>query len=397
MLEAFSRRLERGTARPIAVAVSGGADSLLTLIETVGWARANGRSVTVLSVDHGLQFDSARWTAQAGEAAQQLGCGFQALAWTGDKPTHGLPAAARQARHILLADAARALGAKVIVTGHTGDDALENTALGLGPLSEWSPSPVWPQGRGLCLLRPLLAQRREAVRGRLAGLGWTWADDPANANPASPRIAARRRIAGTGDLPTPPDLAETAALARAATFAGGGLRLPRSALRDAPPEARRRVVAAAATSCGGGQKPPLGDRADALAQRLAGLEAFTATLAGAKIIAEADRAVFVRNAGERARGGLAPIALPDVWDGRYEISGAGRALALGGLIARLPADQRRALAAIPPAARASLPAIVREGAVSCPVLAPVSNSDTHALVLGRFLTACGVYAHERDL
>ncbi len=97
---------------------------------------------------------------------------------------------------------------------------------------------------------------------------------------ASPRIAARRRIAGTGNLPTPPDLTETAALARAATFTGEVLHLPRAALRDAPPDGRRRVVAAAATSCGGGQKPPLGDRTEALAQRLAGPEAFTATLAG---------------------------------------------------------------------------------------------------------------------
>ncbi len=396
-LTAFDRRLEQNATRPIAVAVSGGADSLLTLIETVGWGRANGRAVTALSVDHGLQADSARWTAQAGEAARRLGCGFQALAWTGDKPAHGLPAAARQARHVLLADAARALGAKVVVTGHTGDDALENAALGLGPLSEWSPSPVWPQGRGLCLLRPLLAERREAVRERLAGLGWTWVDDPANANPASPRIAARSRIAGAGEAPTPPDLTETAALARTAIFTGEAMHLSRSALRDAPPDARRRVVAAAATSCGGGQKPPLGGRAGALAQRLAGPEAFTATLAGAKILAEAGQIVFVRNAGERARGGLAPITLPGVWDGRYEIAGEGEAQALGGLISSLPADQRRNLAGIPAPARPSLPVIVLGGAVSCPVLAAVSNSDIQGLVLGRFLTACGVYAHERDL
>jgi tRNA(Ile)-lysidine synthase len=397
MSDAYSRRLEQNVPRPIAVAVSGGADSLLTLIETVDWARANGRAVTALSVDHGLQSDSARWTAQAGEAAERLGCGFQALAWTGSKPAHGLPAAARQARHALLADAARALGAGVIVTGHTGDDVLENAAVGLGPLAEWSPSPVWPQGRGLCLLRPLLTERRAAVRDRLSDLSWTWVDDPANANPASPRIAARTRIAGTGDLPEPPNLTATAALARAATFTGETLRLSRSALRDARPDARRRVVAAAATSCGGGQKPPQGDRAEGLARRLAGQDTFTATLAGAKIMAEPDRVIFVRNAGERARGGLAPISLPGVWDGRYDIGGMGEARALGGLIAGLSADQRRALAAIPPGSRPSLPAIVHDGAISCPLLAPVSNSDIQGLVLGRFLTACGVYAHERDL
>jgi tRNA(Ile)-lysidine synthase len=396
-LTAFDQRLERHTSRPIAVAVSGGADSLLALVETIDWARTNGRTVVALSVDHGLQAGSGVWTEQAGEAAERLGCGFQPLAWTGAKPTTGLPAAARQARHGLLADAARALGAKVIITGHTGDDALENAALGLGPLSEWSPSPVWPQGRGLCLLRPLLGARREAVRSRLAGLGWTWVEDPANANPASARIAARIRIAGTGDVPAPPDLSDAAALARQASFAGNGLALARAALRGASTDARRRVIAAASVSAGGGEAPPRGDRLDRLADSLSGDETFTATLAGAKVVADKHMVLIVRNAGEAARGGLAPLAGPGVWDGRYVWSGVGEIQALRGLAARLPADQRRALAVLPAPCRPSLPAVLQDGTVSCPVLAPVSNSGIQAIVLGRFLTACGVFAHERDL
>jgi tRNA(Ile)-lysidine synthase len=394
---AFDRRLETRSPRPIAVAVSGGADSLLTLIETVGWAQAHGRTVVALSVDHGLQAGSDGWTRQVGESAARLGCGFQALSWIGEKPATGLPAAARRARHTLLADAARAMSAKVIVTGHTGDDALENAALNLGALSEWSSSPVWPQGRGLCLLRPFLTQRRAAVRERLAGLDWTWVEDPANANLASARIAARHHIAGTGDLPEPPDQMEAASLARMAHFEGGALWLSRPGLRAASPEARRRVASAAAVSAGGGQKPPQGDRAERLAQRLAGRDAFIATLAGAKIHADSDGVVFVRDAGERTRGGLARVVLPGVWDGRYELSGAGEARALRGRTSRLPAEQRRKLAAIPAIARPCLPIIVHQDTVTCPVLAPVSNNDIQALVLGRFLTACGAYAHERDL
>jgi tRNA(Ile)-lysidine synthase len=153
----------------------------------------------------------------------------------------------------------------------------------------------------------------------------------------------------------------------------------------------------AALSAGGGQKPPLADRSRRLAERLAGPENFVATLGGAKLIAESDRVLVVRDAGETTRGGLAPVSLPGVWDGRYALSGPGEVHALRGLTSRLPAGQRRALAEIPAAARPSLPVILHDGAVSCPVLAPVSNSDNQALVLGRFLTACGVYAHERDL
>jgi tRNA(Ile)-lysidine synthase len=395
--DAFDRRLERDSDRPIAVAVSGGADSLLALIETAAWARDHGRTVIALSINHALQAMSAEWTAQAGAVAQRLGCGFRALRWDGDKPRHGLPAAARLARHRLLADAARTAGARVIVTGHTGDDALENAATGLGPLYEWSASPVWPQGRGLCLLRPLLSLRRRVVRETLTAVGWTWVDDPANGNLAHPRIAARQRMLASAELPVPPGLAQTAGLARTAMATGEAIRLPRTAFRDAGPTARRRVTAAAAVSLGGGDKPVRGERLEGLVARLAGFETFVATLAGAQITADDRDILFVRNAGEQARGGLAAVSLPGVWDGRYEVTGDGELMALRGQARRLPDDQRRALAQFPAQVRPSLPVIVQNGAVDCPLLARCGQNAVKALVPGRFLTACGVYAHEREL
>ncbi|MEI7932076.1 MAG: hypothetical protein WCI21_03350, partial [Alphaproteobacteria bacterium] len=44
----FDRRLERGSPRPIAVALSGGADSLLALRLTLAWAREHDRPVVAL-------------------------------------------------------------------------------------------------------------------------------------------------------------------------------------------------------------------------------------------------------------------------------------------------------------------------------------------------------------
>ena len=46
---------------------------------------------------------------------------------------------------------------------HTGDDIAESDWMRdqgatLGDLRDWSPSPVWPQGRGVMLLRPLLTE-----------------------------------------------------------------------------------------------------------------------------------------------------------------------------------------------------------------------------------------------
>src|SRR5207247_1209422 len=82
-----------------------------------------------------------------------LGADFQALRWDGDKPVTGLAAAARTARHRMLADAARRAGARAILMGHTGSDVLEAEAMRAAGSTtpdpkEWAPSPAWPEGRG---------------------------------------------------------------------------------------------------------------------------------------------------------------------------------------------------------------------------------------------------------
>ena len=103
----LDRRLRPTVAAPLAVGFSGGGDSLALLILTLDWARAHGRAVLSLTVDHRLNPASTAWTAAAVARARALGTDARALAWIGDKPSAGLPAAARAARHALLADAAR--------------------------------------------------------------------------------------------------------------------------------------------------------------------------------------------------------------------------------------------------------------------------------------------------
>lgn len=394
---AFDRRLDPKGSSPIAVAVSGGADSLCALMLTAAWAARHGRRVLALSVDHGLNPDSAAWTRSVARAAEDLGADFQALAWCGAKPATGIPAAARQARHALLADAARAAGAGVIVTGHSLDDAFENALMGLGGLDEWAPSPVWPQGRGLFLLRPLLSHRRAPIRHALAKAGLSWIDDPANANPEHPRVRARGRLEQE-DPPIIVEPAQAADLAASCRFEGEAIMIGRRDLAASAPQSRALMIAAAAVCTGGGTRPPRAHRLARLVSALAGNEMFTASLAGARIAA-GDTVVFTREAG---RGGLPSARLAageiGVWDGRYEIkSGAevSEVRPLGGLASRLPSAQRKALAAFPAAVRPSLPAILRQdGTATCPILAGDGGVGARPLVWGRFLAACRVVRDE---
>jgi tRNA(Ile)-lysidine synthase len=386
-LDAFNR-LDSESDRPVCVALSGGGDSLAALIHTCAWAKRAGRPVMALHVDHRLQAQSAAWADAAEAVATRWGAGFQRLDWTGDKPETGIPAAARAARHALMADAARSLGAGVIVTGHTADDQAENAVLGQGPLREWSASPAWPEGRGVFLLRPLLPSRRADLRRRLRGDGFTWIDDPANDDLRHPRARIRaegmaKAATAAGPVPRP---------AVPPQFEEGLIVLPRSA--------EARALAFAAVCAGGGNRLPRSGGVDRLIQRLEAADRFASTLCGARIDAAED-IVVTREPG---RSGLASaslsVGLVTVWDGRFELQTQEEGLTVKGLAgsaAKLPADEKAKLRRIDARARGSLPLVQRpDGSVFCPILAGHNAVRVRSLVRERFLSAYGTIESERQ-
>ena len=406
------------------MAFSGGGDSLSVLLAVHAWSRRVGRQVVALTVDHGLQPESRAWAAMAERTALGMGLRSQTLAWTGRKPASGLSAAARRARHALLADAARQIGAAVIVMGHTLDDLLEAELMRaqgstVGLPREWSPSPAWPEGRGVFLLRPLLALRRAELREMLAASKLSWIDDPANDDPGSARARARLAIANGSrrhERPParepPPEIARLASIAQTDSF--GVIRIARDVLTGASPGAARRFIAAACVCAGGGDRLPRTEQLERLWRRVVGDEAFTATLAGARV--EATRTVhFMRNAGDLVSAAQAPVGLirgrSQVWDGRFELIAAQdgqRAMPLQGKTRRLHASERANLKRCPPWARPALPII--EGpaiagpifagngeSVTCPILADGAQTPARSLAGQRLLSACGAVAWERSL
>ncbi|WP_296599347.1 tRNA lysidine(34) synthetase TilS [Phenylobacterium sp.] len=387
--QVFDKHLLADSRRPLAVGLSGGGDSLALTLLADAWARDIGRELVILTVDHGLQPQSAAWTAACADVAGRLDRPFRALAWEGEKPSTGLPAAARRARHRLLAEAAREAGARVILLGHTADDLAEAAVMRAGGSTTpdprpWSPSPGWPDGRGLFLLRPLLGARRRELRDWLQDAGKTWIEDPANADPRYAR--SRARLAGpdtTGPIAPEAPLS----LADLATECAGVISIPRGALAAGAPRDVRRFVGLAAVCCGGGERLPASARVDRAAQALAGSTPFVATLAGARIEASDGSVRIFREAGEAGRGGLTPLTPPGVWDGRFEIASGPVVRRLSGLALHLSPSDKKRLREIPPSARGSLPAIVdAQGGVR---LGPLES-----LVGDRFRAAAGLVQRE---
>lgn len=347
----------------MALALSGGGDSVALLELAAGWTLARGRRLLALTVDHGLNPDSARWTAFAAEAARDAGAEWRGLQWRGDKPASGLPAAARAARHRLIADAARAAGAEVILFAHTADDREEEAWMReagstLGRLRDWGPSPAWPEGRGLMLLRPLLDARRAELRDWLTARGRTWIEDPANADPRFARSRARLALSEATAPEAEPPAAVVAEPGRAVASSDGTIRIQ----RDIP----RRALAAVLVCAGGGDRPPRGDRLERLQGRLTSGEDFTAVLCGARVEATGDQVHVSREAGEFLRRPVAPVPLAPgietVWDGRWTLtaaeSGWSVVPAAGRMAALSPSDRAR-LTQAPAAARGSWPVLIR--------------------------------------
>lgn len=400
----FDRRLRR-SGPPIAVALSGGGDSLALTLIADRWARDRARELVILYVDHRLRPEGAEWGVRCGAIAARLGRTFQALAWDGDKPATGLPAAARQARHRLLAEAARTAGAQVILMGHTADDLAEAKVMrSAGSTTpdprEWAPSPVWPEGRGVFVLRPLLGRRRGDLRRWLTDRGETWIDDPANDDLRFAR--ARARAAGAGVVDAREDDVPFE-LAQVVDHSWGAIEIPRDALRRATIEDVVRLVGLACVCAGGGDRRPATARLQRIARLLQADEPVAATLAGARISATAKEVTIGREPGEFRRRPLPPLELrtgrETIWDGRFAATAHRPGMALlplPGLAARLPRGDRSFLSAIQPTIRAGLPAVAPpDGQVRLPVRPDLANDLTiEPLVRARFEAAAGLVQRE---
>ena len=375
---ALDARLDRTSEQPLAVAFSGGGDSLALLLAAKAWADRAGRRLVALTVDHQLQPESEAWTAWCAERAVRLGVAHRIVAWEGPKPATGLAAAARAARHRLIAEAARQAGARVILIGHTADDVLESQMMRPGGVRvsaprEWSPSPVWPEGRELFLMRPLLGARRAELRTWLKGLGETWIEDPANLDPLQPRARARAALAG-GNLATSledtPDVGSMVAKFGPA----GELTLRPGAAYEFPAFVTQLGVAVVCAS--GAEGPPRRDPLERLANRFWREETLSGTLGGARVVRDGEWIHIVRETGDargrRCEAMSLPVGEPVIWDGRFEVRAIEAGLTLAPLVgraSRLGDDARRGLTALHPAARKALPALIdMRGAVTCPTL-----------------------------
>jgi tRNA(Ile)-lysidine synthase len=237
--------------------VSGGPDSVALMWLAARWrkARARGPQLLAVTVDHGLRKESAREAREVKRLARTLDLPHRTLRWRDAKPKTGLPAAAREARYRLLAQAASAAGATHSLTAHTSDDQAETLLMRLlrgSGVAGLSAMASVSERNGMMLARPLLDVAKSRLIATLDRVGVAFADDPTNRDPAftRPRLRALMPLlaAEGGDARALSRLATRLARANAAVeaLADGAERF--LALKDA-----RQVIGASNGSDPGGR------------------------------------------------------------------------------------------------------------------------------------------------
>ena len=402
--------------RPLALAVSGGADSVALMFLAQRWLElepgwrptSDQPRLLVLTVDHGLRPDSANDAAWVAARAKAAGLPCRVLTWTGDKPANGIQAAARAARYRLIADAladvAQAHGGipRALVTAHHLDDQAETFLMrlargsGVDGLSgmratetiEIPQTAAGADGVRLDIHRPLLGVPKSRLVATLKAADLDWREDPSNVRDDFERIRIRKALAALTELGITGDtIARSAARlsrardalrapAEAAAHAiawhdGAFGSIALAAFNDLPVEIAIRLLTRLIDAYGGEAPDPQLSEVEALVDRIRTTSdrawpARAATLGGCRLDWRPRGSLRVwREAGRAALPTLAiSPGATKVWDRRFRITAAPgldgpidvRALGTASWSALKSEHPELAKLRLPPGAAATLPA-----------------------------------------
>jgi tRNA(Ile)-lysidine synthase len=331
--------LARFETRPfLAVAVSGGPDSLALAILADHWARERGGGICALTVDHGLRPESSAEIGLLHGWLAARAIRHEILTWSANKPATGIQEAAREARYRLLAGWCREHGCLHLLTAHQREDQVETHLIRRSASSGAEGLAGMSAIRELAdcrILRPLLG----VAKGRLVVLldaeRQPFITDPSNRDPTF----ERSRLRASGAVPGGTDFAallsnigklghERAAherksdrlLARAVVLHPAGFAVLDPAIAHEPSDIAERVFQAIAATIGGKPYPARRERVARLRVILAEGASRGHALGGCRFVRWRHRILVLRElarAAERVR--LTP-GTSLLWDRRFSVA-----------------------------------------------------------------------------
>jgi len=332
----------------VAVAVSGGADSMALALLLVHWARSNTVTVHALTVDHCLRDAAADEAKQVGLWMSAAKIPHTTLQWDEGRAYRSRPGsaqgAARDARYALMLNWCAENEVSHLFLAHHADDQAETFLLrlsrGSGVDGLAAMAPLSERG-GVFLARPLLGLAKARLIAFCEEVGQPWVEDPSNQDRAYTRVrfrAAREvlereglstdRLLATADhmrrARAALDYYVDALLRQACAWDKCGVgRVSLPALLAAPEEIGLRALAAILQIASGQVYRPRFDRLQRLYESLRSGPWRDATLHGALLRRDGETLTVIREAAQIADEQSLRAGARGLWDGRFEVEVTG--------------------------------------------------------------------------
>jgi len=183
----------------LAVAVSGGPDSLALAYLAKCYSIKNKITVKFFLVDHKLRAESTKEATSVKKLLQKVGITCKVLSWKGKKPSRNIQSLAREARYSLLAKECSKDNIKHLLLGHHSNDLFENFLIrvvrgsGLNGLVSFNKS-VKYKDKDLNILRPLLNLEKNDLINISKIVFKFFVKDPSNINEDYKRTRIRNLL-----------------------------------------------------------------------------------------------------------------------------------------------------------------------------------------------------------
>ena len=183
----------------LAVAVSGGPDSLALAYLTKCYSLKHKIKVKYYLVNHNLRKESSLEAQTVKKILRKIDIQCTILNWNGKKPTKNIQAVARDKRYSLLAHECKKNNIKYLLLGHHLNDLFENFLIrivrgsGLNGLVSFSKNTKY-RGQNLNIIRPLLNLEKEDLFHISNEVFSFFVKDPSNINKDYKRTRIRNLL-----------------------------------------------------------------------------------------------------------------------------------------------------------------------------------------------------------
>ncbi|CAO5675172.1 MAG: tRNA(Ile)-lysidine synthase [Holosporales bacterium] len=185
------------SSKKIAVAVSGGPDSLALCLIINEWAKENGGNIVALTVDHNLREESKDEAQQVEMWLKKYQIPHVILKWDHPPLQSRVQEHARNARYHLLEEYCTHHNIQILCTGHHLQDQFETFMMrlskGSGSKGLACMQPI-SKRNNLFIVRPLLSILPDDLKAYLYAIKQDYISDPSNDNDVFERVRWRKAL-----------------------------------------------------------------------------------------------------------------------------------------------------------------------------------------------------------